>query len=550
MPNKNKDITYGNAFFEDQALIAQYDTRYSKLQSMRVNYDPIYQELAVLCDPKNAYFTVKRAPGDVSQLVAKTDDTAQTYLPIHAAVMNSLLTPAAYLWHRMEFNNYETQEKYGQQLGVQNDFLYKKRYCSASNFICAVNTLYINNAVYGWYVLEMTKDEAHKQVCYRALPITEFMIDQNERGFVDTFYRKVDMTYRRLREMFPKYVPRCAKDASPDNPMAWLDRTVTLMHVVEPSTTEPRKFDSVYIDMNERVIIEKTVEKHSKYIAGRAATFSNTNDPYGFSPIMSVFPSVKNLNAVSFDMIKATHHASRFDLVTGDDIVNPKNYPDVTSIINGGFDADGNMQVGVLAQRDMPTLDYMVNGWRQRIKDVLFVEMFSILQDTQSRSATDAMLKANERANIIAPMGDRFSRELLLPMIELELQYYAEMHELPDFPDGAQGATFDIILDNPMLRGQRLDSANAIMNMGASLAQIGQLDTEFNIDRTKSYLAQAYNVPMSVFNTPKEKESVVEAKQQEAQMQMLMENSNKLGAGIKDLAEAGAVGQGTQTPAQ
>lgn len=523
---------------DERIQITRYEKRYSDLDSLQTNYRPLYQELAVLCDPKNAYFRVKKSAGDLSHLVAKTDDTAQTYLPIHAAVMNSLLTPAAYLWHRMDFLDTQTQEKYGPQLAVQNQFLYDKRYSAASNFVCAINTIYMNNAVYGWYVLEMTKDLKHKQVCYRALPITEFVIDQNERGFVDTFYRKVNMTYRRLRQMFPDYLPKCAKDAPSDNPWQWLDKPMCLMHVVEPSLTESGKFDSVYIDLNDRSIIEKTLEKHSKYIAGRAATFSNTNDPYGFSPIMSVMPSVKNLNAVSFDLVKAAHHASRFDLVTGDDIVNPKNYQDVTSIINGGFDSEGRMQVGVLSNRDMPTLDYMVNGWRQRIKDVLFVEMFSILQETQSRSATDAMIKANERANIIAPMGDRFARELLLPMIELEVQYYAEMHELPEFPEEVKGAAFDITLDNPMLRGQRLDSANAIANMAASLAQVSQLDAEFDMDETKNYLAQAYNVPQHLFNTPEKKQQILAEREEAAQMQMLAENANNIGAGIKNLAEA------------
>lgn len=543
---KNTTINANNPLQDvsEAQEIARYKERYSALDALQTNYRPLYQELAVLCDPKNAYFQVKKAPGDVSHLVAKTDDTAQTYLPIHAAVMNSLLTPAAYIWHSMRFLSTETQDKYGQQLDLQNKFIYNKRYSSASNFICAINTLYLNNAVFGWYVLEMTKDIVHKQVCYRALPITEFVIDQNERGFVDTFYRKVEMTYRRLRQMFPNYIPKCAKDAPSDNPWQWLNKNMVLMHVVEPSLTESGKFDSVYIDLNDNTIIEKTLEKHSKYIAGRAATFSNTNDPYGFSQMMSVMPSVKNLNAISFDLVKAAHHASRFDLVSGDDIVNPRNYPDVTSIIQGGFDSEGHMQVGVLSQRDMPTLDYMVNGWRQRIKDALFVEMFSILQETQSRSATDAMLKANERANIIAPMGDRFARELLLPMIELELQYYAEMHELPPFPEEAKGETFDIVLDNPMMRGQRLDSANAVANMAASLAQVQQLETEFNMDETKDYLAQAYNIPQRLLNTPEQKAAIVQQQQEAAQMAALMENANNIGAGVKNIVEANNAANG------
>lgn len=525
---------------EQEQIISRYTKRKEHLSSMKQAYLPIYQELAILGDPRNAYFTVRRNNGEISQVTAKTDDTLQSCLPLHAAVMNSLLTPAAYMWHSMVFADDGVQRQYGAQLAFQNEFIYKKRYSSLSNFTCAMNTLYMSNALYGWYVLELSKDLKHKQVCYRALPIGEFVIDQNERGFVDTFYRTVKFTYRNLRQRFPKYTPQKVREnAYQDNPYSWLDETMELLHVVEPSLKKPGKFDSIYIDMTSREIIKQTEEPYCKYIAGRASTFSNTNDPYGFSPVMSILPSVKNLNAVAFDLIKAAHHASRLDLLAGDDIVNPRNYQDVTSIINGGMDSEGRPQVSVLSQRDMPTVEYMVQAWQKKIKDTLFVDMFMSLQETQSRSATDAMLKANERANIVAPMGDRVARELLQPMIELELAMYAEMNALPQFSEDVKDAVFDIVMDNPMLRGQRLDSANALLNMGNTLLQIQQMDTEFNIDRAKAYLASAYNIPQTVLNTDEEKSAIVAAKQEQAQQQMMMENAGSMGTGIKNLTDAG-----------
>lgn len=523
----------------DQVLMTRYEKRYSDLAQYKQPYLRLYDEIAVMGDPRNAYFRTQNASGSLSHLVAKTDDTLQACLPVHCAVMNSLLTPAAYVWHQMRFADGDAQETYGDELSIQNDFIYKKRYSAASNFVCAINTVYMNNALYGWYVLEVTKDVAKKQVCYRALPIKEFVIDQNERGFIDTFYRKVKFTYRQLRQRFPKYVPKSAENMSNDqDPWAWLNKEVELLHVVEPSLTESNKFDSVYIDLTEKAIIEKTVESHCKYIAGRAGTFSNTNDPYGFSPVMSILPSTKNLNAVSFDIIKAVHHAQRFDLLAGEDIVNPRNYPDVTSIIQGGIDSDGRPQVGVLNQRDMPTLDYIITDWRKRIKDALFVDLFISLQDTQSRSATDAMLKANERANIIAPMGDRLARELLQPLIELELAYYNDMGVLPKFPEDASGQEFHILLDNPMMRGQRLDSANAIANMTATMSTAMTLDTEFNMDRTKQYLAESYNIPLTILNTDDEKAALVEQRQKQAEMQMMLENAGNVGSAIKSVADA------------
>ena len=191
----------------------------------------------------------------------------------------------------------------------------------------------------------------------------------------------------------------------------------------------------------------------------------------------------------------------------------------------------------------MPNTEFVQKSYQDKIKIALFVNFFLSLNDTQSRSATDSMLKANEKANMVAPTGDRIARELLIPMIELELQYYGDMHMLPQFPAEIKNlgliTDFDITLDNPMLKGQRIDSANGIMTMAQYLASIVGLDTEFNIDRTKQVLAEIFNIPQAVLNTPDEKKEVNDAKVQAQQLAMLAENAGGIGSGIKDLAEIG-----------
>lgn len=79
---------------DERRLITQYEQRFSDLRALQDNYVPLYNEIAVLGDPRNAYFRVEKSPGNLSHLTAKTDDTLQANLPLHASVMNSLLTPA------------------------------------------------------------------------------------------------------------------------------------------------------------------------------------------------------------------------------------------------------------------------------------------------------------------------------------------------------------------------------------------------------------------------------------------------------------------------
>lgn len=524
----------------DAELIAHYNNRHQILEQKRTNYLQLWQELAILADPRNAYFRTVRPNGDMSMLIPKTDDTFQLLLPTHAAIMHSLLTPMAYRWHSFTFFDPNLQQQYGYILSQTSEFLHAKRYSARSGFVGAMSEAYISMAVYGHCILEVTKDVKTRSIIYKALPIKEFAIDKDANGFVNTFYRKVEMTYRNLRTLFPKYVP--AKFADADN-LRWLDTYMELMCVVEPSLDNPGKYDNVWIDKTNGVILEKTVTKKSRFICSRSNVYPTSDDPYGFSPAMEIMPSMKALNSLSYNILKLGDNAARLDFLTGEDVINPANFAGNGNIIEGGINDEGRPMVQRIQYPDMPSADYVQKQYIEKIKMALFVNFFMTMNETQSRSATDSMIKANEKAQMVAPTGDRIARELLIPLIELELQYYGDMHALPQFPEEIKSAgvatDFDITLDNPMLKGQRIDSANGIMTMAQYLGALMGLNSEINIDRAKEVLVEIFNIPAAVLNTPEEKQQIVTEQQNQQQLALLAENAGNIGKGIKDLSEVG-----------
>lgn len=524
---------------EDNSLIAHYRQRLQVLELKRSNYLNVWSELAILADPRNAYFRTTRPNGDLSQLIPKTDDTFQLLLPTHAAIMHSLLTPMAYRWHNFTFFEPELQKNYGYILDQQSDFLHRKRYSARSGFTGAISECYVSLAVYGHCILEVTKDLKTRSVMYKALPIKEFCIDKDENGFVNTFYRKVEMTYRNLLNLFPGYVPDKYKDF---DTLDWLNQKMELLCVVEPSLTESSKYDNVWIDLTNFKVLEHKTTPKCRFICARSNVFPSSDDPYGFSPAMEIMPSMKALNSLSYNILKLGDAAARLDFLAGEDVVNPANFGGNSNIIEGGVDDEGRPLVHRIEYPSLPNTEFVQKSYQDKIKVALFVNFFLSLNETQSRSATDSMLKANEKANMVAPTGDRIARELLIPMIELELQYYGDMHMLPEFPAEIKNlgliTDFDITLDNPMLKGQRIDSANGIMTMAQYLASIVGLDSEFNVDRTKQVLAEIFNIPQAVLNTPDEKKEVNDAKAQAQEMAMLAENAGGIGSGVKDLVES------------
>lgn len=529
-----------------------YGYRLDKLKSKRTNYDPKWDELAVFCDPRNAYFRVKKNNGEFSQLIPKTDDTAQLYLPLYAAIMNSMLTPQAYIWHQLKFFDDRTQEEFGDWLSKENEMLFRLRYSGASNFMSAINEAYISTVVYGHAIIEMKKDRRKRRVSYTCLPVREFYIDKDFSGRINTFYRVVETTYKNLREIFPDYVPEKFKRR---DDFKWLDDSVELLHAVEPSLKEAGNYTSVYIDTTNKCIIEQTEIDHCPYLCVRSSVFPSSDDPYGFSPCMSILPSIKALNSLQFNFIKQTDMAGQPTLLTNSDVIDATKVSATGSVVQGGIDDEGRPMVQALrTYADYPALDYQIKMLQDKVKQALFINFFSSFSDTQSRSATDAMLKANEKANLIAPAGDRIARELLIPMIELELKFYGDMNMLPAAPEGLAQQTlyteFDINLDNPLLKGQRMDSANNIMTMLTYVGQIAGFDQQvvasINSDTVVRTLQDIMNIPSEIINTPEEVQAIVREQERVAAQQAAVNAAPQIASAMKDGAAALATMPGAQ----
>lgn len=529
--------------------IQYYKNRLSILKQKREPYDKKWEEMAIFCDPRNAYFKVQRSNGDMSQLIPKMDDTAQLHLPMFAAVLNSLMTPQAYLWHKMVFVNSETQDQFGKALAAQNKFLFNLRYSAYSNFQAAINEAYMSLGVFGHAIIQMIPDLKRKRVCYQTLPIKEFYIDKDAFGYINTFYRVVDMKMRSVMQQFPDYMPEKYKDRTDTK---WLDDNIEVLHVVEPSFKKGDKYHTAYIDLTNLAIMEEPQEmSYSQYLCVRSAVFPSSDDPYGFSPCMSVLPSIKELNSLQFNYLKQTDLAGQPTLLTNSDIIDATKVSANGTVVEGGIDDEGRPMVQALrTYGEMPAMDYQIQQLQEKIRQALFVNYLASFSPTQSRSATDAMIKANEKANLVAPAGDRIARELLLPMIEAEIKIYGDMNMLPPMPEEIRNmyTQFDIILDSPLLKGQRMDSANSAVTLVQYISQFAAIDpsvaSTINAEKMIRYLQETMNVPMDVMNTPEEIKAINEAKAKAQDMQIALQNAAGVGSAMKDIAEASNIAEG------
>lgn len=525
-----------------------YNSRKQSLDSKRSNYIPKWDEIAVFVDPRNAYFRVKRSNGNLTQLIPKMDDTAQSLLPIYAAVLNSMLTPQAYVWHKLQFFDPDLQKRFGPQLDEENKFIYNRRYSAYSNFSPAMNECYMSAGAFGHAIMQLDPDRKHKCISYQTLPIREFSIDKDAYGFVNVFYREVIYTMRNLMSVFPGYMPEKYRGRED---LKWLDDKITLLHAVEPSFEKSGHYHSAYIDMTNKAIIEESELKYCPYLCFRSSVFPSSDDPYGFSPCMSVLPSIKALNSLQFNFLKQTDLVGQPTLLTNSDVIDARKVAASGMVVEGGIDDEGREMVKTLrTYSDMPSMDYLIQKYQDSISTALLAKYMALMSDTQSRSATDAMIKSNERANLVAPSGDRISREFLLPLIETELAIYGDMNILPPMPAelGEVNNEFDILLDNPMLKGQRMDSVNSAVNLMGMVGQFAKLNPSIansvDVDKLLRYIQENMNVPTSVMNTPEQVEAQNAADAQQQQLAAVVNAAPQVGKAIKDIADAESTMEG------
>lgn len=524
-----------------------------RLKTKREDYDPIWQELALLCDPRNAYFNVKRSSGDTKfQLLPKCDDTFQANLPLYANILTNTICPQSYKWHLLKFKDQRIQREYGPWLSTQNDIIYNMRYSTGSGFLTSVAECFMSGGVYGHCLLQVTKDRATKSLKYQALPVKEFYIDKNAMGIVDTIYRVVEFSLRNLRQLFPDYIPAQLQNSfqNPQKSNEILNTKIELLVAVEPSDMKRGKTKITYMNLTHCEIIELRPESSSQIICAREMVFPTSDDPYGFSRAMSVLPSIRALNSLQFNVIKLWDEIGKSVYLTGEDIINPQLALMNGGIIPGGLDEQGRSMI-----QKMPTssgayqIEQEIQKFQKTIQDSLFTSLYLINQNTQSRSATDAAIKSNERTTLIAPIADRYAREMFAPLIEIEQQLLDEMGLLPDVPqelldEAANGVDidYDVVFDSPIMKMLRQDSLQGIIQLQGMVAQNQPNNPEIadlvNSDEAVREVADLLNVPQRIINSPIKVQEIRDARNKANEAQQIAASIPEMASAAKDLSVA------------
>jgi hypothetical protein len=534
-------------------LAADIVARTDQLATDRAGWEAEWRQLADYCLPtasrgmsltgsvRPAYDNMIQGSSTKDASRKRFDSTAMTAIDRLSAGMESLVTPQSEKWHGLGVDDPlapEPTDEESQWFERVRDKLFAVRYEADAGFITA-NQKAIRSAVtFGTAVVFLeeafgaqTKDQRALPIFYRHIPLSQSLIAVNAQGTPDTLHRRFAMTARQMVQRFGEFVSPRTKALAGDPKK--MDTQVSVIHAVYPrdeagtrgNTNRHAPFCSVYVEEDGKHIIGESGFFEFPYIV--YYWLQADESAYGESPAMLALPDILGLNVARKATLQAMQQWVKPPLAVAHDGV--MNRPNLNSGATnfGAIDANGRLKIQpILTSQDPSIAMKIIDAERQGVRESLYSNLFQILIQNPQMTATEAMLRANEKGELLGPSGAKI-QAALSRMIDRE---YGILERKGAFERGASlepprsvwGKSVGVEFSSPLDRLRQMKEANGIMHAYQAAGQIAAVRGDpsifdnFDDDKALKIVSEVNGAPMSIMRTS---EQVDELRAQRAQAQ-------------------------------
>lgn len=527
----------------ESQLVKDLLKRFSKLQTQRQTWESHWQEVSDYMMPRKADVTKRRSPGDKrSELIFDSS-------PLHAvellsASLHGMLTNPATPWFSLKFKKSDLPDEDAANEWLQDatDRMYEA--FNRSNFQQEIFELYHDLITFGTASMFIEED-SDDIVRFSTRHIGEIYISENNKGRVDTVFRKFKITARAAILQFGEQnVSKTLRGIAMKDPY----EEVQILHAVYPRENyDPRKkdnknmpFASCYIEPDNKHEISQSGFNEFPYVVPRYLKASF--EIYGRSPAMTALPDVKMLNEMSKTTIKAAQKQVDPPLLVPDDgfILPVRTVPGGLNFYRAGTrDRIEPLNIGA----NNPLGLNMEEQRRNAIRDAFYVNQL-MMQNGPQMTATEVVQRNEEKMRLLGPVLGRLQSELLRPMIDRVFAILLRNKMFKPAPDFLAGQDIQIEYVSPLAKAQKTSELQSIMRaieIFGSLSNVTPVFDYVNMDNLITHLADIIGVPAKVLNSKSEVRNIRQQKQQQAEQQMQMQQLQQIaqaGGQIAPLAKA------------
>lgn len=523
--------------------------RQEQLATIRAPWETHWREIAERILPRQNEFFGNQVQG--SKRTEKIfDSTAPLALDRFAAALEGMLVPATQKWHRLRAEDAALNDNPDvlQWFDDATNILFRTRYRPEANFAAQAHETFTSLGAFGTGCM-LIDEIPGRGVYYKSVHVGEIFIAENNRGIVDTVYRKFPFTaHQAATQWGPDLLPEKIKTALEKDP----DQKFDFIHCVKPNEAfDPRRadhrgkrFSSEYVSIEGRQLI--SIGGYHSFPLPVTRYTTSPRETYGRSPAMTALADIKMINEMNKTIIRAAHQQVAPPLLLHDDGVIGKINLQPNGLNVGGVDRNGRQMIQPLATGARVDIGISLLEAKQKsINDAFLVTLFQILVDTPEMTATEVLERAREKGILLAPAMGRQQTELLGPMIEREIDILARAGLLPPMPKALidAGGAYAVEYDSPLSRSQRAEEAAGFFRVIEGLSGYAQYDPsvlgEFNPEEVVKMLVQVNGVPQKLLYTAEQRAAINQQKAQQQQMQQLLQAAPVVGKTAKDLASAG-----------
>ncbi len=526
--------------------------RFELLLHDRLNWDDYWDDLSFYLVPKKNNVYGERISGDRRSEDILFDNTSVHSNELLASALHSMLTSPTSVWFGLTTGNEIIDRKDTVRKWIDDTVRRMILVFNNSNFQTEVHEHYIDLGSFGTGVLLLEEDD-DTVVRFKASPIYEHYIQENNKGLVDTVYRRYKWTARQIIQEFGhEKVPGDIKEKSNRGD----PELIEIVHGVGPrkdrniSRKDPsnKPFFSTHVLRDTRVVLKDSGFDENPYIVARWSKASG--EIYGRSPGMKALADIKMLNTIMKVSIQAGQLSIAPPLQVPDDgILLPiKTHPHAVNIYRAGSkDRIEPLNTGV----DPNLGEEMAQAARERIRAAFFINQLQLSENNPQMTATEVVQRTEEKLRLLGPVLGRQHFEFLQPLVERVFAIMLRKGKILPPPDDVQ--KLNIEYTSQLVRAQKAQEADNFARAQQIIGPIAQVDPTImdmlDNDEIVKWAAKIHGLPTQLIRDDDEvaqiradRAQAQQAQAQAEQQKLQAEALDKGAQGAAKLAEAGGIG--------
>lgn len=501
----------------DVLTIKQLREKVNHLRADRANWEEHWQDIADYILPRKNTIIVHRSPGEKRNLTL-LDNSGVMANELLAGALHGLLTNPNAQWFELTTGDIQLDEQDGVREWLQGTTEDIHNLLNNSNFQTEVHELYVDLAGFGTSVMLIEEDDK-QLVRFTTQFIRDYLLDENNLGFVDQIYREWKWDAAKIvaefgEENVGEKVLKAYRAGKSDK--------FCVIHAVYPKTMvadSKYRFNYVsqYVLPDEEVSLREKGFEEFPYTTPRWS--KAPGETYGRSPGMNALPEVKTLNKMTETTLRAAQKVVDPPLQLPDDgfIMPIVTKPGGLNYYRSG---SNDMIRPILNNAQIDFGYQAMNDKRQRIKEAYYVDQMMLQQGPQM-TATEVLQRTEEKMRLLGPMLGRMQSEFLRPLIDRVFAIMLRRKQVREIPGALRGTVLDVKYSSMVAKSQRIaDGQNILRTMEAAAPFINTdpsvLDN-INGDEALKAIAKIYGLPQRILRSQAEVQQIREDKAQAQQ---------------------------------